>query len=146
MLQSSFSQRVVERCGVIPVLVSTLRDVDLPEVHLTIVKVFKAFSVFKENAMQIMASGAAELLVTLLTEDFVEPVVALTIELLWNCLEFDHDAAIILGSWHTINTLKELIERILAHGSKVADKELRNEALILLKLISHEQEARRYFQ
>lgn len=146
MLQSSFSQRIVERCGVIPLLVSTLRDIDLPDVHLTIVKVFKAFSVFKENAMQIMAAGAAELLVTLLTEDFREPVVGLTIELLWNCLEFDHDAAIILGSWHTINTLKELIERILAHGCKVVDKELRNEALILLKLISHEKDARSYFQ
>jgi len=95
--------------------------------------------------MQIMSAGAAELLVTLLTEEHTEPIVALTLELLWNCLEFDSSGALILGSWHTINTLKELIERTLAHGCKTKDKELRNEALILLKLIAHEKEARQHY-
>jgi len=145
MLQSSFPQRIIERCGIIPILVTILRDVETPETHLTIVKTFKVFSTFKENAIQIMASGAAELLVTLLTEDFTNEVVGVTLELLWNCLDFDTAAAGILGSWHTINTIKELLERLLAHGSRTRDKELLNESLILLKLIAHQQEARQYY-
>ena len=58
-----FTARMCER-----VLISSL------QVHLIIVKTFKVFSTFKENAQQIMAAGAAELLVTLLTEDFTNDV------------------------------------------------------------------------
>jgi len=145
-LQSSFTQRIIERSQVIPILVAILRDsLENPEATSAITACLKSFSTFSSNARQIIASGASELLVTVLTNDFNVPAVHTAIEVLWNCLENEASAKTVLASWHTLNTLKELLERILVHGNAETHKETRSEVLVLLNLIASEKESHTHF-
>jgi hypothetical protein len=102
-LQSSFTQRIIERSQVIPILVAILRDsLENPQATSAITSTLKSFSTFASNARQIIASGASELLVTVLTNDFNVPAVHTAIEVLWNCLENENSAKTVLASWHTL--------------------------------------------
>lgn len=145
-LQSSFTLRIIERAQLIPILVAILRDsIDNKSTTLAVTKCLKAFSVFPANARHVIDSGGSELLVTVLTEDFTEPAVPSALEVLWNCLENYESTAGVLSSWHTVNTLKELLERIMVHGCRVCDKEARNEVAVLLTLLSQNQASHTHF-
>ena len=87
----------------IPILVAILRDsLENPQATSAITSTLKSFSTFASNARQIIASGASELLVTVLTNDFNVPAVHTAIEVLWNCLENENSAKTVLASWHTL--------------------------------------------
>jgi len=145
-LQSNFSQRIIERAQLVPILVAILRDsIENRATSAAVTKCLKAFSSFASNARQVIASGASELLVTVLTEDFTEPSVPTAIEVLWNCLENEESTKEVLSTWHTINTLKELLERLIVHGCRECDKETRNECAILLGLIAKDTTSHPHF-
>lgn len=84
----------------------------------------------------LSVDGGMDKLITLIERnDFKSEVVPLCVDILWNILEKYPTARDILGSFRTIKVFKETIYKMLEHGYRAKDKELRNDILVVRKCI-----------
>eukprot|EP00741_Cyanophora_paradoxa_P004605 tig00000821_g4469.t1 len=137
--------RMVLESGVVEAVVAALRAEQHAGVQLAIVRCLREFSYADDLCPQITQAGALELVVNFLQLDFEHEGIPVVVELLWNVLESDPESRAVLGSWHAVNTLKELAARVFCDGYRTKHKELRNELLIIATLLAYHGENRKYF-
>lgn len=64
--------------------------------------------------------------------DFQGEMFPLCVDLLWNVLEKHQAARDILGNFQTIKIMKGVLSKMLDHGYRTKDKELRNDILVVI--------------
>eukprot|EP00164_Ancoracysta_twista_P005803 GFYU01007978.1.p1 GENE.GFYU01007978.1~~GFYU01007978.1.p1 ORF type:complete len:1066 (-),score=264.08 GFYU01007978.1:74-3157(-) len=128
--------RAVENVGIVSAVVAAMKTSPAEETEDVLVQILWQLSFLREMVFVITREGGLEVVVSVLAGDFRSNKVYVAMELIWNCLDQDPHATDIMGSWHSVNVLKDLFVRIVTEGYKMKDKEMRNEILVIASLVS----------
>ncbi|XP_058948319.1 cilia- and flagella-associated protein 69 [Pocillopora verrucosa] len=134
----SYNITLVERSGVARALVESLEQVEDLNARLEIMKVLQCYSTSALNCDDMLSVGAAGLLCSGINiPDPSDRVVFRTVEILWNLLEFGSKQEVVrqLNCKECISALRDAFVRQIKDGYSLADKQLRNDLLVIASLI-----------
>lgn len=129
---------LVERSGVARALVESLEQVEDLTVRLEIMKVLQCYSTSALNCDDMLSVGAAGLLCSGINiPDPSDGVVFRTVEILWNLLEFGSKQEVVrqLNCKECVSALRDAFVRQIKEGYSLADKQLRNDLLVMASLV-----------
>ncbi len=103
---------------------------------VAICKAVQELSYYRTMCVSILESGGADLILD--TMDRCAPgerALSIALELLWNILALDPDAANVVGSQHNVDILYKCFTQTLQLGYMVKERELRNDFIIVCALL-----------
>lgn len=140
LLEATEKTTVITNCAT---LLGNSNNLDI---QFEILRCFRRLTSYNLNMTMILADRVVEKVVTLLYNANMASVV---IEILWNCLDSERcfSVASILAQGNELTKINEFFERITTKGSKQAEKQLRNEIVILFaKIVELYPESNEQFQ
>lgn len=130
--------QIVARSGSVQNIVAMLSS-SVQDITPTVVACMRLLRTASRDATiseQILSSDHVGTLLDQLRLPLGDPVLALTIETLWNLLETNqHEAAALLAVDQFVRLLAQLLQRALEPGVRESDKEMRNELIVLGTLL-----------
>ncbi|XP_078375930.1 cilia- and flagella-associated protein 69-like [Oculina patagonica] len=135
---ASYNRALVERSGVARALVESLEQVEDLRVRLEIMKVLQCYSTSALNCDDMLSVSAAGLLCSGINiPDPSARIVFRTVEILWNLLEFGskQEVANQLNCKECVSALRDAFVRQIKEGYSLADKQLRNDLLVIASLV-----------
>mmetsp|Transcript_32935 Transcript_32935/g.63262 ORF Transcript_32935/g.63262 Transcript_32935/m.63262 type:complete len:884 (-) Transcript_32935:291-2942(-) len=117
--------------------------------QLALVRAALQFSYHAGNAALMVKAGVMDVLCKSLARDFKLEVVFLSLELAWNLLENAPAAAHVAlddaGRESLVSVVTRQVRALLDGGYRAADKEMRNEFLLVAKMLASEERIRLSF-
>jgi hypothetical protein len=111
-----------------------------------IVKGLRECSYYAHCCRLITNQGGLDQLFSLLEEcDFRDYAVFIALETVWNVLELNPTAKELVGSFHYVSVLHQVLRSALINGYKLKEKEFRNDCIAVCTLVAEDPDNHPYF-
>jgi hypothetical protein len=135
--KKDFFAGILVQCRVIDVMLEWLdehKEEETSEVMLIMADTFCKLSANKICTKQL--GGYFLYTDALLSHGFNSKMASIAVETIWNLLENNDEVASIFGTQSNVCIVSDLLTDLLETGYHVKDKELRNEVLVVLRLLA----------